>query len=205
MGIARGKLNYDHFGIACRRRLEDRRHRSTGRYHGAAPEDINYMKTGPTNWGTSTISNPPNPPATVSPSTWAPRTTSPPTTCRQSLAVTDSGFIRVLEQEVQQHRPFVRQWKVLGVIVDENGQSEQPDFDLNILEFTPTARRAFRRCPRIDQRRTRIRGMAPCTGIGLLYTARVWSTRPCTTSPDRSTSTPYAGSRFRKLLGDRQP
>lgn len=90
-----------------------------------------------------------------------------------SLAVNDLGFIRWNKKHVVSGRS-AKQLSFTGIEVPDNGEP-QPDFDLNILEFTPTeAQNTTRMLHASVNAGLEYEVWRHKIGIGLLYTARIW-------------------------------
>lgn len=117
-----------------------------------------------------------------------------------SLAVTDLGFISWSKKNSVMG-VSTQETEFTGATVPENASEPVPDFDLEMLKFN-----------QVDGRST-TKMLRASVNAGLEY--EVWrhksasacstrpasgNTRPCTTSPDRSISTPCAGSRCREAI-----
>lgn len=174
MGMARGRLNYDHFNVS----LDEERWQvdATGTFDIVAagttvetsangngeqvytPEDLELEPAKPAGYGFAvdlglTYDILPN--------------------LQASLAVNDLGFIAWGKKHAVSGRS-AKQMVFTGVDIPETGE-KQPDFDLNILEFAPIEAQGSTRMLHasvnagleyeIWQRKI---------GIGLLYTARIW-------------------------------
>lgn len=175
MGIARGKLNYDHFRVS----LADDAWKidAIGQLDvtgaGAAPQDINYSEDGTYKLGDFDNFKPTKP-AGYGFAVDLGATYDILDNLQASLAVTDLGFIS-WSKKYNSIGLSSKSMEFSGVIVDENGQSEQPDFDLNILEFTPNGSKSVSKMLRASiNAGLEYEVWRHKIGIGLLYTARVW-------------------------------
>ena len=116
-----------------------------------------------------------------------------------SLAVNDLGFISWSKNK-NVTGYSAKELSFTGVTVTEDG-TESPDFDIDVLEFHKGAAKSVSRMLRASiNAGLEYEVWRHKIGIGLLYTARGGSTRPCTTSPGRSISTRSAGSPSRAAI-----
>ena len=175
MGIARGKLNYDHFRVS----LADDAWKidAIGQLDvtgaGAAPEDINYAEDGTYKLGDFDNFKPTKP-AGYGFAVDLGATYDILDNLQASLAVTDLGFIS-WSKKYNSIGLSSKSMEFSGVIVDENGQSEQPDSVLSILEFTPNGSKSVSKMLRASiNAGLEYEVWRHKIGIGLLYTARVW-------------------------------
>ncbi len=91
-----------------------------------------------------------------------------------SLSVNDLGFISWSKKHNVSGRS-VKELMFTGVEVDAGGSSKQPDFDLDILEFTPVEAQGSSKMLRASVNAgLEYEVWRHKIGIGLLYTARFW-------------------------------
>lgn len=175
VGIARGKLNYDHFRVT----LADDIWKidATGELDvtggGLAPEDISYADNG-TFTPAELESINPTKPAGYGFAVDLGATYDILPDLQASLAVNDLGFIS-WGKKLNTTAVSAKNMEFTGVIIDQNGTSEQPDFDLNILEFTPTESKSTSKMLRASiNAGLEYEVWRHKIGIGLLYSARIW-------------------------------
>lgn len=175
VGAARGKLNYDHFKVT----LDDDIWKIDAQGQidvtggGLAPEDINYADDGTFTPG-DLDSFKPTKPAGYGFAVDLGATFDILPNLQASLAVNDLGFIS-WSKKYNTTGLSAKNMEFTGVIVDENSTSEQPDFDFDILEFTPTASKGTSKMLRASLNAgLEYEVWRHKIGIGLLYTARFW-------------------------------
>lgn len=162
MGIARAKLNYDHFRVS----LADDAWKidAIGQLDvtgaGAAPEDINYAEDGTYKLGDFDNFKPTKP-AGYGFAVDLGATYDILDNLQASLAVTDLGFIS-WSKKYNSIGLSSKSMEFSGVIVDENRTERTARFRPQHPGIQPQwFEERFEDAPRIDQRRTRIRGVAP--------------------------------------------
>lgn len=174
VGVARAKLNYDHFRVSL---AEDVwKIDATGQLDvtgaGAAPEDISYSEDG--TYKLNDFDNfQPTKPAGYGFAVDLGATYDILPNLQASLAVTDLGFIS-WSKKYNSIGASAKTMEFSGVTVDENGSGEQPDFDLNILEFSPEGSKSVSKMLRASiNAGVEYEVWRHKIGIGLLYTARI--------------------------------
>lgn len=176
VGVARGKLNYDHFRVT----LADDIWRidATGQLDvtggGLAPENLPYADNGTFTPADLADSFKPTKPVGYGFAVDLGATYDILPDLQASLAVNDLGFISWGKKH-NTTGVSAKNMEFTGVIVDQNGTSEQPDFDLNILEFTPTESKSTSKMLRASiNAGLEYEVWQHKIGIGVLYSARIW-------------------------------
>ncbi len=174
VGLARAQLNYDHFDVSLK---EDMWRIAASGYldmtaGGAATKDITLDKNG--NYTIDDLDPSVNKPAGYGFAVDLGATYDILPNLQASLAVNDLGFIS-WDKSMSSRGRSVKQMEFTGVIIDENGVNEQPDFDLDVLEFTPSKSAGGSKSLRASLNAgIEYEVWKHKVGVGLLYTAHFW-------------------------------
>lgn len=174
VGMARARLNYDRMDI----RLDENRWSvdASGTLdltaNGAASDDISCDENGTYTLGD--LSPKPYKPAGYGFAVDLGATYDILPELQVSVAVTDLGFISWNEKYNSTGRS-VKSLEFTGVQIENGQTAEQPDFDMNLLEFTPAAAQGATKSLNASLNAgIEYKVWREKIGIGLLYTARFW-------------------------------
>lgn len=174
VGMARARLNYDRMDI----RLDENRWSvdASGTLdltaNGAASDEISCDENGTYTLGD--LSPKPYKPAGYGFAVDLGATYDILPELQVSVAVTDLGFISWNKKYNSTGRS-VKSLEFTGVQIENGHTAEQPDFDMNLLEFTPAAAQGATKSLNASLNAgVEYKVWREKIGIGLLYTARFW-------------------------------